>query len=161
MQLSKHFKLIEFTKSMTANRKGIKNEPGAGDIKNLENVCYEILEPVRAHFDKPVTITSGYRSEALCEAIGSKKTSQHAKGQAVDFEIAGVPNIKLAYWIQANCDFDQLILAFYDPADPAGGWVHCSYSEKGSNRKQVLTFDGKKYTEGLPDMEWKDGKVVG
>ena len=31
----------------------------------------------------------------------------------------------------------------------------------GSNRKQVLTFDGKKYTEGLPDMEWKDGKVVG
>jgi hypothetical protein len=48
MQLSKHFKLIEFTKSMTATRKGIKNEPGAGDIKNLGDVCYEILEPVRA-----------------------------------------------------------------------------------------------------------------
>ena len=51
MQLSKHFKLEEFTKSMTATRKGIKNEPGSGDIKNLENICYEILEPVRAHFD--------------------------------------------------------------------------------------------------------------
>ena len=37
MQLSKHFKLEEMTKSMTATRKGIKNEPGAGDIKNLEN----------------------------------------------------------------------------------------------------------------------------
>jgi uncharacterized protein YcbK (DUF882 family) len=95
MQLSKHFKLEEFTKSMTATRKGIKNEPGSGDIKNLENICYEILEPVRAKFDKPVTITSGYRSEELCEAIGSKKTSQHAKGQAVDFEIAGIPNILL------------------------------------------------------------------
>ena len=94
------------------------------EIKNLENVCYEILEPVRAHFDKPITITSGYRSEALCEAIGSKKTSQHAKGQAVDFEIAGVPNIKTAYWIQNNCDFDQLILEFYKKDDPAGGWVH-------------------------------------
>ena len=58
MQLSKHFKLEEFTKSMTATRKGIDNSPGAGDIKNLENVCYEILEPVRAHFDKPITITS-------------------------------------------------------------------------------------------------------
>ena len=44
MQLSKHFKLEEFTKSMTATRKGISNEPGSGEIKNLENLCYEILE---------------------------------------------------------------------------------------------------------------------
>ena len=141
MQLSKHFKLEEFTKSMTATRKGIDNTPGAGDIKNLENVCYEILEPARAKFEKPITVTSGYRSEALCEAIGSKKTSQHAKGQAVDF--------------------DQLILEFYNPDDPAGGWVHVSYNESGSNRKQVLTYDGKKFSNGLPDMKWKDGKVVG
>ena len=55
MQLSKHFKLEEFTKSMTATRKGIDNNSGSGDIKNLENVCYEILEPVRAKFDRPVT----------------------------------------------------------------------------------------------------------
>ena len=161
MQLSKHFSLKEMTKSMTAQRKGIDNTPGSAEIKSLGDLCYEVLEPLRAHFDKPVTITSGYRSEALCEAIGSKKTSQHAKGQAVDFEIAGVPNIKLAYWIQANCDFDQLILEFYNPDDPAGGWVHCSYNEKGSNRKQVLTYDGKSYEDGLPDMEWKDGRVVG
>jgi len=160
MQLSKHFKLEEMTKSMTATRKGIDNSPGSGDIKNLENVCYEILEPVRAHFDKPVIITSGYRSEALCEAIGSKKTSQHAKGQAVDFEIAGIPNIKIAYWIQNNCDFDQLILEFYSPTDGSKGWVHCSYNEKGSNRKQVLTYDGKSYENGLPDMKWDKGQVV-
>ena len=153
MQLSKHFKLEEMTKSMTATRKGIDNSPGAGDIKNLENVCYEILEPV--------TITSGYRSEALCEAIGSKKTSQHAKGQAVDFEIAGIPNIKIAYWLQNNVDFDQLILEFYNPDDPAGGWVHVSFNEAGANRKQVLTYDGKKFENGLPDMKWKDGKVLG
>ena len=96
MQLSKHFTLKEMTKSMTAQRKGIDNTPGAGEIKSLGDLCYEVLEPLRAHFDKPVTITSGYRSEALCEAIGSKKTSQHAKGQAVDLEIFGVPNIKKA-----------------------------------------------------------------
>ena len=87
MDLSKHFKLEEFEKSMTASRKGIKNKAGAGEIKSLGDLCYEVLEPLRAHFDKPVTITSGYRSEALCEAIGSKKTSQHAKGQAADLEI--------------------------------------------------------------------------
>jgi hypothetical protein len=44
--------------------------------------------------------------------------------------------------------------------DPAGGWVHISYHESDSNRKQVLTFDGKKYTEGLPEMKWKGGQVV-
>ena len=160
MQLSKHFTLEEMTKSMTATRKGINNIPGPGEIINLGDLCYEVLEPLRAHFDLPVTITSGYRSEALCEAIGSKKTSQHAKGQAVDLEIFGVPNIKTAYWLQNNVDFDQLIMEFYDKDDPAGGWIHISYHESGSNRKQVLTFDGKKYSEGLPDMEWKDGKVV-
>ena len=161
MDLSKHFKLEEFEKSMTASRKGIKNKAGAGEIKSLGDLCYECLEPLRAHFDKSVTITSGYRSEALCEAIGSKKTSQHTKGQAADLEINGVPNIKIAYWLSNNVDFDQLILEYFDKNDPAGGWVHISYNEKGNNRKQVLTFDGNKYENGLPDMEWKDGKVVG
>ena len=163
MQLSKHFKLEEFTKSMTAIRKGIDNEPGSGDIKNLENLCYEILEPLRAKFDKAITITSGYRSEELCLAIGSKRTSQHAKGQACDLEIFGVPNIKVAYWIQSNVDFDQLILEYWNPKnknDINSGWVHVSYNEKGANRKQVLTFDGGSYENGLPDMKWKDGEVI-
>ena len=160
MQLSKHFKLEEMTKSMTATRKGIDNSPGAGDIKNLENVCYEILEPVRAHFDLPIMVSSGYRSEALCEAIGSKKTSQHAKGQACDFEINGVPNIKVAYWLTNNVDFDQCILEFYKPDDGQAGWIHASYNEKGANRKQILTFDGKRYENGLPEMKWKSGQVV-
>ena len=47
MRLSKNFSLEEMTRSMVAARKGIDNTPGAGEIKNLENVCYEILEPIR------------------------------------------------------------------------------------------------------------------
>ena len=159
MQLSKHFTLEEMTRSMVASRKGIDNTPGSGEIKNLGNLCYEVLEPVRAHFDKAVSISSGFRSEALCEAIGSKKTSQHALGCAADFEINGVPNIQVAYWLTNNVDFDQCIMEFFDKDDPAGGWIHVSYDKEGSNRKQVLTFDGKKYSEGLPEMKWKDGKV--
>ena len=160
MQLSKHFKLEEFTKSQTAIRKGINNEAGSGEIKNLTDLCYTVLEPVRAKFDKPIIITSGFRSEELCEAIGSKKTSQHAKGQAVDFEIAGVSNLQIAVWIEANCDFDQLILEYWkeEDKDPNSGWVHCSYVE-GSNRKQVLRYDGKKYENGLPDMKWSGGQL--
>jgi zinc D-Ala-D-Ala carboxypeptidase len=159
MQLSKHFKLSEFEKSQTATRKGINNKAGSGEIKNLTDLCYEVLEPVRAKFDKPITITSGYRSEELCEAIGSKATSQHAKGQAADFEIAGTSNLEVALWIQNNCDFDQLILEFWKDDDPNAGWIHCSFSE-GKNRKQVLTYDGKSYTNGLPDAKWSGGKLT-
>tara|TARA_Y100001972_G_scaffold424_1_gene497 strand:+ start:37 stop:519 length:483 start_codon:yes stop_codon:yes gene_type:complete len=159
MQLSKHFKLEEFEKSQTAQRLGIKNKAGSGEIKNLTDVCYGVLEKVRVKYDKPVIVTSGYRSPELCEAIGSKATSQHTKGEAVDFEVIGVANIQVAYFIQANCDFDQLILEYYCPDDDQKGWVHCSFVE-GSNRKQVLTFDGKKYTNGLPEMKWSGGKVV-
>ena len=159
MQLSRNFKLSEFEKSQTATRKGIDNKAGSGEIKNLTDLCYEVLEPVRAKFDKPITITSGYRSEELCEAIGSKATSQHAKGQAADFEIAGVSNLEVALWIQNNCDFDQLILEFWKDDDPNAGWIHCSFND-GSNRKQVLTYDGKSYTNGLPDAKWSGGKLT-
>ena len=159
MQLSKHFTLEEFEKSQTATRKGIKNKAGSGEIKNLGDLCYEVLEPVRAKFDKPVRITSGYRSEELCEAIGSKKTSQHTcnNGAAADFEIPGVSNLEVALWIQNNVDFDQLILEYYT-GEPSSGLVHVSYQE-GSNRKQVLTFDGKSYKNGLPDAKWSGGKL--
>ena len=105
---------------MTAQRKGIDNTPGSGEIKNLGNVAYDILEPVRAKFDLPISVSSGYRSEELCEAIGSKKTSQHALGCAVDFEINSIPNIKVAYWLVNNVDFDQCILEYYKPDDGQG-----------------------------------------
>jgi hypothetical protein len=160
MQLSKNFVLSEFEKSQTATRKGIINKAGSGEIKNLTDLCYEILEPTRAKFGKPITITSGYRSEALCEAIGSKKTSQHTKGEACDFEIAGVSNLQVALWIENNCTFDQLILEYWkdDVKDPNQGWIHVSYKE-GSNRKQVLTFSGSEYKNGLPEAKWSGGKL--
>ena len=158
MQLSKHFTLEEMEKSQTATRKGIKNKAGSGEIKNLGDLCYEVLEPVRAKFDKPVTITSGYRSPELSEAIGSKATSQHCLGEAVDMEVIGVSNLQVALWIQNNVDFDQLILEFYT-GENNSGWIHVSYKD-GSNRKQVLTYDGKSYKNGLPDAKWSGGKFA-
>ena len=158
MQLSKHFTLEEMEKSQTATRKGIKNKAGAGEIKNLGDLCYEILEPVRIKFDKPVTITSGYRSPQLSEAIGSKSTSQHCTGNAVDMEVIGVSNLEVALWIENHCDFDQLILEYWT-GEGNSGWIHVSYKD-GSNRKQVLTFDGKSYKNGLPEAKWSGGKLT-
>ena len=139
MQLSEHFNLKEFTKSETAIRKRIDNTPNAQHAQNLKNVCEKILEPVRNHFGKPVRINSGYRGPALNAAVGGSSKSQHCNGEAVDFEIDGLPNPELAKWVAENCEFDQIILEFYDPKEgPNSGWVHASYSA-GKNRKQKLT----------------------
>ena len=139
MQLSKHFNLKEFTKSETAIRKRIDNTPNLEHTNNLKLVCENLLEPVREHFGKPVRINSGYRGPALNTAVGGSAKSQHCNGEAVDFEIDGLANPELAKWVAENCDFDQIILEFYDPKEgPNSGWVHASYS-KGKNRKQKLT----------------------
>ena len=137
MKLSKNFTLSELTKSQTAVRKNIKNEPSTAHVENLIHLAETVLQPIRDHFGKPVVISSGYRSPELCEAIGSSSKSQHARGEAADFEIMGVDNMQLAMWINKNTDFDQLILEFYEPGDPNSGWVHCSAVKEGS-RAQVL-----------------------
>ena len=137
MKLSNNFSLKEMVASQTAERKGINNNPSEDHMNNLKLLCENVLQPVRDHFGKPVAISSGYRSPALCEAIGSSAKSQHAKGEAADFEIPGVDNMQLAIWISKNTKFDQLILEFYEPGDPNSGWVHCSAVKEGS-RAQVL-----------------------
>ena len=137
MKLSENFSLIELTKSQTAERKGIDNTPSPTHQDNLKLLCTSILQPVRDHFGRVVSVSSGYRSQELCLAIGSKTTSQHAKGQAADFEIYGLPNKELADWINENLYYDQLILEYWKESDPNSGWVHCSFSLNG-NRKQYL-----------------------
>ena len=137
MSLTKNFSLIELTKSQTAERKGIDNTPSPTHQDNLKSLCTHVLQPVRDHFSCVVSVSSGYRSEELCLAIGSKITSQHAKGEAADFEIFGVSNKELADYIHEHLDYDQLILEYWKESDPNSGWVHCSYSE-GNNRRQYL-----------------------
>ena len=137
MQLSENFSLLELTKSQTAARKDIDNTPSPEHQENLKRLCESILQRVRDHFGRVVSVSSGYRSAELCTAIGSKITSQHAKGEAADFEIFGISNKELADWINENLYYDQLILEYWKESDPNSGWVHCSYSES-NNRRQYL-----------------------
>ena len=126
MNLSRNFTLSELTKSDTAIRKGINNNPNAEQIEKLKALCENILQPVRDHFGR-VKITSGFRSVELCMAIGSSANSQHAKAEAADFECVGVDNAELADWIKDNLPYDQLIVEYYTPGEPNSGWIHCSY----------------------------------
>jgi hypothetical protein len=154
MQITANFSLDEMTKSQTALRKGIKNIPDPIHLHNLHGLCHNILQPVREHFGRPVTVSSGFRSVELCLAIGSSSVSQHATGQAADFEVIGIDNKEVAEWIRDNLDFDQLILEFYNEGEPQSGWIHCSYAGTDEfgiehNRKAVLRYDGKKYMNGF------------
>ena len=138
MELSKSFTLNELIKSQEATRLGIDNIPNEEQIQNLKILCEKILQPLRDYYGLPVSISSGYRSEALCKAVGSSSKSQHIKGQAVDFEIFGIPNKEVTDWIVQNLNFDQCILEFWNDKEPNSGWVHCSYDNEGNNRKQYL-----------------------
>ena len=126
MNLSRNFSLSELTKSDTAIRKGINNNPSAEQVEKLKILCENILQPVRDRFGR-VTVTSGFRSVELCIAINSSANSQHAKAEACDFECPGVDNAEVADWIKQNLDYDQRILEFYTPGEPNSGWIHCSY----------------------------------
>ena len=145
MKLTANITLDELTKSQVAERKGINNAPSADQIFNLTAVAENILQPIRNEWGSFI-VSSGFRSVALCEEIGSKSTSQHAKGEAVDFEVAGVDNYRLATWIEENLPFDQLILECYTGGNT--GWIHCSYVPDG--RKETLTYDRQNgYRKGL------------
>ena len=138
MKLSNNFSLNEMTKSQTAERKGISNNPSEDHMNSLKALCENVLQKVRDHYGKVVSISSGYRSPELCLAIGSSVNSQHAKGQAADFEIFGISNADLCKWISEKCDFDQMILEYHTVGEPKSGWVHVSYRSDGENRKQIL-----------------------
>jgi hypothetical protein len=137
MNLSKSFTLNELTKSQEATRLGIDNTPNEEHILNLKLLCENVLQPIRDFYGMPLSVSSGYRSAALCESIGSSSKSQHTKGQAADFEIFGVANKDLADFVVKNLDYDQCILEFWNENEPNSGWVHCSFNALG-NRKQFL-----------------------
>ena len=138
MKLSDNFSLKEMTASQTAERKGISNNPSEDHMNNLKELCVNVLQKVRDHYGKVVSVSSGYRSPELCVAIGSSVNSQHAKGQAADFEVYGLSNAELCKYIAENLDFDQLILEYHNIGEPNSGWIHCSYRSDGENRKQIL-----------------------
>jgi len=152
VKISEHFSLQELTKSQTGERLGIDNLPSDAHLTSLTLLCEKVLEPIRAHYGRPITINSGYRGQKLNKAVGGAATSQHCNGEAADIEIAGVANGDLANWIETNLDYDQLILECYKRGVPDSGWVHVSYKPAG-NRKQELTASvvgGKMtYTPGI------------
>jgi hypothetical protein len=152
MSLTKNFTLSEMTKSETALRLGLENEPDEQQLAALTTLCEKVLQPIRDHYGKGVKVNSALRTLPVNRAIGSGDNSHHVRGMAADIEIPGIANAELAQWIVDNLDFTQVILEFYTPGILDSGWVHVAYVPEDL-KKQVLTAtkrDGKTvYLPGL------------
>ena len=159
--LSPHFKLAEFERSATATKLGIDNHVPSQYIPALQQLCKEILEPLRAFInsstpphkgEEGVVISSGYRCPLLNVKVGGAKNSQHMTGEACDIHIPvhGLTNgqgqrltntdilNRWFTWIMDHCDFDQLIK---ETSDRCIYWIHVSCKrDRTKNRHQVIHF---------------------
>lgn len=79
-QISEHFKVREFAqKDLRCNKVIVDTE------------LINVLEDIRTHFNKPVIVTSGYRTPEYNAKIGGVEHSQHTKGTAADINVTGIP----------------------------------------------------------------------
>jgi zinc D-Ala-D-Ala carboxypeptidase len=136
--LSKYATLEECSKSTTASRLGIDNNPPVEVRDNLREVCSKVFDPCREFVGGPLAISSGYRGPKLNKAVGGSKSSEHMLGQALDIDcdtFGNGTNAALFHFIKDNLEFNQLIWEFGTDKNPE--WVHVSYSRL-HNKKQIL-----------------------
>ncbi len=126
-----NFTFSELLKSDTAKNNNISNMPDISSLDNLLDLIVFCLQPLRELIDKPMIITSGFRTDKVNKLVGGSSFSQHKSGQAVDFVVKNMtPSKIIDIILKSNIEFDQLINE-YDK------WVHISFN-KHKNRKQVL-----------------------
>lgn len=139
-QISAHITLAEAINSPTAKRLGLKNEPNAVQKENMKALADMVFEPLRKGMgNKPIRISSFFRSEESNKAVGGSATSQHCKGQAMDLVGISCTNAEIFEYIKGHLPFDQMIWEFGNDENP--DWVHVSYAHQ--NRRQILRAEKK------------------
>jgi zinc D-Ala-D-Ala carboxypeptidase len=144
MELSTHFSVEEATASEIASRNGIDNSipPALMGTVYKTATCMERIRALLGNI--PLHINSWYRCPELNSAVGSKSTSQHLRGEAVDFIC---PQYGTPYDICQRL-IDNKDLIRYDQLIFEHTWVHISFGPM--NRGEVLTLmPGNTYTKGL------------
>lgn len=130
----KYFTIQELTRSDTAARLHIDNTPDRDQIRYLELLVNNILDPLRARYGRPIYVTSGYRCRRLNDAVGGAYNSQHMLGQAADITVGSPEDNRQLYSLirTMRLPFDQLI-------DEYGmQWIHVSYGPR--HRRQAFAI---------------------
>lgn len=135
IQLSKHFKLSEFTRSATASKYNIDNTPNVEVISNLQALCQNVLKPLREYFNTPIIISSGYRCPALDNHpnVRGATNSQHMKGEAADLHL---PSIAIGRrWVEYLLEFGHFDHLIWEHDKSGHYWIHISFKRIGENRQ--------------------------
>ena len=94
------------------------------DTVMVDETLTVVLQCIRDHFGKPVTITSGYRTPAHNAAVGGAKSSQHLLGRAADIRVAGVSVEDVAAYAESLMPDWGGVGRYPVKAGRTTGWVH-------------------------------------
>jgi hypothetical protein len=134
MQLTQNFSLEELTHT---DHREYDNTPNDSELENLKRLA-EFLEEVKAALGgRPVMVNSAFRCKQVNDAVGSRDTSQHRVGCAVDFRVPKLtPDEVVKIIISAGLPYDQVIREF-------DRWTHVSIPNKEGDkpRNQALIID--------------------
>ena len=102
------------------------------DAIMIDQTLVVLLQAIREHFNKPITITSGYRTAAHNAAVGGAKSSQHLLGRAADIQVAGVSVEDVASYAEALMPDWGGVGRYPIKPGRAKGWVHVDTRAKKS-----------------------------
>lgn len=126
---------------LTYTNQPFANTPSDEELKNLELLVDNVLDPLRKKYGKPIHINSGYRSTLVNAAVGGASNSDHTKGMAVDiegFDKSEAENKKLYNLIVSmKLPFKQLINEF------DWKWVHVAYDKDNVKREKLYSYTDK------------------
>ena len=94
------------------------------DTVMVDEVLTVVLQCIREHFGKAVTITSGYRTPAHNAAVGGAKSSQHLLGRAADIRVQGVSVEDVAAYAESLMPDWGGVGRYPVKAGRTTGWVH-------------------------------------
>ena len=134
MKLTEHFSLEELTHT---DHREYDNTPNDAELENLKRLA-EFLEEVKQTLGgRPIMVNSAFRSKQVNDAVGSKDSSQHRIGCAVDIRVPELtPDQVVRAVIASGLAYDQVIREF-------DRWTHISIpnTPEAKPRKQALIID--------------------
>lgn len=137
-----YFELDEFIRSDTAKKKRIDNFPTFEAVDNLNELVEKILDPLRAAYGLPITVSSGYRCEALNRAVKGVSSSVHMKGLAADLQVGGsfqkFVDFTVNWLKKSGTRFDQCIIE----SNGKARWLHISLkNNSGQQRGEIKVIN--------------------
>lgn len=143
-KLSANFKISEFC------CKG----NGCCSTAKIDTDLVAIVQKIRTHFGKPVTINSGYRCETHNKRVGGVNSSKHVSGMAADIVVKGVAPAEVAKYAES---IGVKGIGLYEGKD--GNFVHVDTRTRkgfwyGHAQAKRTTFGGAvKANTGVKDWQ--------